>query len=68
MGLLIPIVVMITRVMMFAEIVMLAKLMRVTVAGISVILVVVGIGIVMITAVIHCTTRRHQPDKQNYPP
>jgi hypothetical protein len=59
MGLLIPTVVMSTPVMMFAEIMMLGKPMRVTVVRMSVIPVVVGIGIVMITAVIYCTTRQH---------
>ncbi len=56
---------MFTPIMMFAEIMMLAKLMRATVIGISVTPVVVGIGIVMITAVIRCTTRQHQPHEQN---
>jgi|GEM_PF-1237453 hypothetical protein len=50
---------------MLTPVMMLAKLMRVTVVGISVIAVVVGIGIVMITTVIHCTTRQHQLYEQN---
>jgi len=68
MGVLIPIVMMFIPFMMFAEIEMLAKLIRVTVVGICVIMVVVVIGIMIITAVIHCTTPQHQPDEKNYSP